>query len=580
MSNLRLHVDQSATSLQQPANPACADAPPVPSGRTPRPADACRLTLPVTLDVPNPPAPRQIALDRQGDHFVLSASNSPENLTWLASHQNLPAILEIARLSGALVRGTGRRAAVDPFTLGFFLWVSRYIITGRVPLDGSTGARINQMDLEGQLLELFTGNWAHGLAPLVGNINMLRREPSLTAETRERIQRVTGILDLVPQYRAFLAHFVSEAEQNNLTRMSDGDFHLLGWIFDFVRRSVLNRSAGRPLRYDAATLSAVRAYNELHRVEISAGTRPDFCAAVLSALRERGGLDAPAANFLEECRFAIELAVQPPQAALRESLRASLVSSLGLSRLQQAIAEESARVNMRIDWLRRRGSFGGVFSVLRESIAFVTGEEGGSTRLSFDIAQFRQRLHLMTSITERGEYDLAALAFLRTLFGAEGGAPRLRAFADGHFQDLEWDFRAGELGQIRELMGALMGRRRSAASFATTAMPALLGTGCALGTGGLILSHTLSAITQNRDLQLVLGSASAGLVGGGCLGLAGHYVWPAAVPRAVHNRYAWDLGSSGVGTGMGIATYLLINLLNAGAPGRANPRFPADPYGP
>lgn len=578
MSNLRVFVDNSDSTLQAPATAACADAPPAVPARGPRPADGCRITLPLTLDVSNPPPPRQIAFDRQGDQFVLSTSNSAENLTWVGSHQNLPLALDVARLTGALLRSAGRPATASRYAVGFFVWISRYVLTGRVAFDAVSGSAERSPDIEGVLLELFTGSRAQGLVPLVGNINLLRREPNLPAETRDRIERVTRILDLVPTYQAFLRHFVTEGENQGMERFSGTDILRYGRVISFVRNAVVALANRRPLRYDAATLEAYRAYSELRQADIAAGTRPDFCAALNAALQERGGPEVPLANFVNECRLGIEWGARPAVEAMRESLRFGLVGASGLPLLQQAIAEESAAANMRLEWLGRRSSFGQVFSALRDNIGL--SGEGEAARLTFDIGRFRQALRLMTILTQRGEYDLSALAFLRRLFGTEGDPPPLRVFADGHFREVAWQIAPESLRQIRELISTLAGRRHSSDSFATNGMPALLGAGCALGTGGIVLSHTLPAIARNRGLQLGLGTASSGLAGGGCFGLIGHYVWPAAIPRAVHNRYAWDLGSAAVGTGLGIGTYLLINLLTGGNPGGANPRFPVDPYGP
>ncbi len=578
MSNLRVFADNSDNTLQVPTTAACAEAPPPLPARGPRPVDGCRITLPLTLDVPNPPPPRQIAFDRQGDQFVLSTSNSAENLTWVGSHQNLPSALDVARLTGALLRSAGRPAAASRYAVGFFVWISRYVLTGRVTFDAVSGNAERSPDIEGMLLELFTGSRAQGLVPLVGNINLLRREANLPEETRGRIERLTRILDLVPTYQAFLRHFLTDAENEGMERFSEADIRRYGRVISFVRNSVVALANRRPLRYDAATLEAYQAYSELRGADIASGTRPDFCAALNAALQERGGAEAQVANFVNECRLGIDWGARPAVEALRESLRFGLVGASGLPLLQQAIAEESAAANMRLEWLGRRSSFGQVFAALRDNVGL--SGEGEAVRLTFDVGGFRQALRLMTILTQRGEYDLSALAFLRRLFGTEGNPPPLRVFADGHFREVPWQFTPESLRQIRELISSLAGRRHSSDSFAAHGMPALLGAGCALGTGGIVLSHTLPAITQNRDLQLGLGTASSGLAGGGCLGLAGHYVLPAVVPRAVRNRYAWDLGSAAVGTGLGIGTYLLINLLSGGNPGGANPRFPVDPYGP
>jgi len=185
----------------------------------------------------------------------------------------------------------------------------------------------------------------------------------------------------------------------------------------------------------------------------------------------------------------------------------------------------------------------------------------------------------MSSLTERGEYDLAALAFLTRLFGREGNPPRLRVFAGGLYQEVEWNLADGGLQQIRDLMTSLRGRRRARASFADTGMPALFGIGCGLGVGGVVLSQTLPQLRDNPNWNLGVGLTSAGTAGAGCFGLAGHYLWPAVFPRRVHNRYAWDIGSSVVGSALGVGGFLLFHFL---FPTTSDPtrRFPVDPYGP
>lgn len=578
MSNLRIFIDNSDNTIQLPATAACGEAPPAAPARGPRPTDACRITVPMTLDVASPPRPRQIAFDRQGDQFVLSSSNSEENLTWVSSNQNLAGALDTVRLTASLLRSAGRPAATSRFAVSFFLWMARYVITGDSAFDAAASEAARAPEIEGVLLELFTGSRAGGLVPLLGNINLLRRETGLSDEVRERIRRVTSILDMVPAYQTFMARFVTEEDRRNTSRLSDEDARREGRVEDFVRQTVVALGNHRPLRYDAEVLEAFRSYSQLHQSEIRAGNRPDFCSALQSALQDVGGSFAPRAGFVEECRMGIELGSRPSEDALRESLRQMLITPSGLSLLQQAIAEDSARANMRIDWLRSRGSFGQVFSAIRENIGLVG--EGDSQRLTFNVAGFSRAFRMMTVLTSRGEYDLAALAFLRRLFG-DGIAPNaLRVFANQYFRELDWQISPEDLRQIRDLMSTLRGRRRNSESFAVNGMPALLGTGCALGVGGLVVSHTVPAITGNRDLQLGLGVASSGLAGGGCFGLAGHYLWPAVVPNAVHNRYAWDLGTSAVGSGVGIATYLLIQLLSGGRPTNMMNRFPTDPFGP
>ncbi|MFO1462591.1 MAG: hypothetical protein U1F66_02365 [bacterium] len=578
MSNLRIYVDNSDSSPQLAAPAACESAPPAAPVRGPRPADACSIALPLTLDTTNPPAPRQVVFDRQGDRFVLSPRNSADTLTWVGSHQNLPAVLDVLRVAGSLLRHTGRGAATDRFSLGFNLWIARYLVTGRIVHDDHP--QVGQVDLTAMLLEYFSGAGDRLLTPMIGAINMFRREGDLSEGIRERIQQMTSILDLVGPYRAFNQHFFSSQDLRDLLSNAQERFNTYVIVYTFLRRSLLEITQNRPIRYDAEALAASRAYEQLFGPDIAAGRRPNFCSALQAAVRERAGSAEAGDRLMGECQEGMRLGQRPPLEALRDGLFASLVAPSEIPRLQRMITAESARANMTMDWLRRRSSFGSVFGAVLQNISIVApAGEGGEGRLQFNIAEFQRSLRLMTVLSSRGEYDLSALAFLRRLFGSEGAPPRLRVFYAGSYQELAWQIPEAQLRQIRDLIASLSLRRETSQNFATTGMPVLLGSACALGVGGIVLSHTVPAIQGNRGLQLGLGTASAGLGGGGCLGLAGHYFWPAAVPSAVHNRYAWDLGSSAVGSGIGIATYLLINLLGGPAM-NPNARFPADPYGP
>ncbi len=573
MTDLRIYVDVTTQSpVRHSATPACAEAPPTQA----RSADTCRMGIGLALEGSS--SPRVILFDRQGDRFVLSSQNNAENLTWVSSNQNLPGVLTTLRLAGTLLRAMGRSSA-NPDTMDYFLWLSRYVMTGNYQHDN---ARMPgpALDMDEMLIDVFSGSRGRGMVSLIGSLNLLRREPWLPEEARERIRSVTAILDLVPTYQTISSHFFSEERIRSFGRLSDVQYTNMARIYQFIRRLAISLRENRPLRFDSTALEASRAYAEFYRAEIASGTQPEFCASLEAALREVGGATNPGAAFIAECRQALAWARVPPEQAIRESARQTLTDAAGMQRLQQGIADESRLANMRVDWLSRRGAYGQVLDALLTRISLVPGTEGAAARLRFDVANFSADLRRLTLLTSRGEYDLSALAFLRQIFGREGDAPAFRVFADGVVGDLNWNLSAQELSQIRTLQASLRGRRQSSADFSQVGMPVMLGGACAVGVGGIVLSQTLPALGSNRDAQLAAGISASALAGGGCLGLAGHYVWPAVAPRAVHNRYAWDLGTSAVGSAVGIGTYLLIHFLSGGRPIEPGQRNPVDPFGP
>ncbi len=131
------------------------------------------------------------------------------------------------------------------------------------------------------------------------------------------------------------------------------------------------------------------------------------------------------------------------------------------------------------------------------------------------------------------------------------------------------------------LIRSIEGRLGSSEAGTDVWLPILEGTVCALGVAGVVLSETLPQIRDDADLRLGLGTASSGLTGLGCASLAGHFLWPAVAPDAVHNSYLWD-GLTGLGGALiGGGLYLLISLLGGGQnPPMGSPRFPVDEYGP
>lgn len=582
MSDLRIYINVSDRApLESTATAACAEAPPT----APRATDNCRMAIALTTEGANPPAPRLIQFERQGDSFVLSNQNSAESLTWVSSNQNLSNVLRTLRVTSSLIRSMGR-GSNNNASLSYFLWVSRYIVTGvhlHDDLPSAPSALAGGVDMNEMLIELFSGSGSRGMVNLIGGLNVLRREPWIDEQARSRITSLTSLLDVIPTYQGLTQHFLNDEQVRLVGNLSNTQLTQVAQIYQFLRRLAIAFHEGRPLRFDRTALQAFQAYNAFYAREIGSGRQPEFCVALEAGLRDPAlrevVREGTAANFLGECRSALAWAEGSAEDALHESARNTLTSAAGLQLLQQAIADESRTANMRIDWLSGRGAYRQVLDALINRIS-LSGPEG-QRRLHFDAANFAADLRRLTMLTSRGEYDLSALAFLRRIFGTEGAATSLRVFADGVIGDVPWELSAEELTQIRGLQVSLRGRRESSAGFAQVGMPVLLGTGCALGVTGAVLSETLPPLRSNVSAQLGMGIPAAAIGGAGCFGLAGHYLWPAVVPNAVHNPYAWDIGSSIGGSLIGTGTFLLIHFLTQGNrmidPAQRNP---TDPFGP
>lgn len=558
---------------------ACIDPPPA-SG-----VDPCQMTLPMVDGADPSAAPHQVRFDRQGDQFILSPANPGDTLTWVASHPNLPEILQTLRITQSLLRGN--ELGVYASATQIFFYVANYIATGEAR--NSRGELIDHAAMANGLLETFTDSGDRTLTDFVGRLSFLRGQDWLGAEARERLRGVVDLMDFGPRYRAFRRHFISEEEYARFDSLPRERQEILQAITNFCREMVVAHALEQPVRFSRAFLAANAAYQTLYASELSEGTRLDFCTSVEDALGElRGDRGLPPA-FMEECHQALRLIDMPPADAVRESLSASLLSASGMRRLQESISSESDDANMTVEWLRRQGDeeggrIGEIAQVLLRHLQVrVPEDESGTPEISLDVTSAAVELNLLidSQTVRRREYILSALALLRTLFGASGEGNPQRVFFGGEYREIPWVLTSSRSGELVSLIRSIEGRLGSSEAGTDLWLPIMEGAVCAVGVAGIALSEALPEIRDDRDLRLGIGTASSGLTGLGCTSFAGHFLWPAVAPDAVHNAYLWD-GLTGLAGGLvGSGLYLLISLLTGGQnPPMGGMRFPVDEYGP
>lgn len=561
---------------------ACIDAPPA-SG-----TDPCQLVLPMVDDADPTAAAHHVRFDRQGDQFILSPGNAGETLTWVASHPNLPEVLQTLRIMQSLVRNND--LGVYESATRIFFFIANYVATGEAPSMGAVVGTLDRADVAGGLLDIFTDSGDRTLTDFMGRLTFLRGQDWLGAEARERLRWVVDVMDFGPQYRAFRRHFINEEEYARFDSLPAERRELLQAITVFAREMVVAHALNQPIRYSRIFLAAHTAYQAMYAESLEAGTRLDFCTSVEDALRElRGERGLPPA-FMEECHQALRLIDMTPEEAIRTSLSESLISSSGLVRLQTAIEEESDDANMTVEWLSAQGGGDGgrigevAQVILRHLEVQVSEETGVAPEISVDATALGIALNLMIDgqTVRRREYILAALSLLRILFGAEGEAPAQRLFVGGEYSEIPWTLTPARRGELNGLIRSIEGRLGRSESGTDVWLPILEGAVCALGIAGLAVTETLPEIRDQEDLHLGLGTTAAGLTGLGCISLAGHFLWPAIAPDAVHNTYLWDGITGLTGTLVGAGIYLLISLLGGGSPTMPNLtiRFPVDEYGP
>ncbi|MFO1462590.1 MAG: hypothetical protein U1F66_02360 [bacterium] len=557
---------------------ACLEAPPS-SG-----TDPCNIVLPLVGDeAPELPA-HPVRFDRRGDQFILSSANGGDTLTWVGTHANLPSVLQTLRVVHSLTTGT--RLARSPGILSVLTILANYIVTGQGP-NGELSEE-DRTTLASGVLDMLTDSPEAGLAAFLGRLSVLRSQDWLSSEARERVRWISEMSDLSPRYRAMRRHFLSESEFANWAGLSTERRHQVEAIANFTRTVILAEAFDQPLRYSDAFRSAEAAYQGIYAAEIAEGTRPDFCSVLEEALRELRGARGVPERFLADCRLASRMTDLPPVNAARQSFLEGLLGEASRRRLQEVVSSESAAANMRIDWLMQQGDpdsggrIGEVAGILVDRIVLQAAEaEGSAPRLSLEVAPLIVEMNTLIGAqsTHRREYVLAALALVRSLFPDGGEIPPARVFLEGEFREVAWQLSPEDARLLRQFQESLVDRLEISHEQSDLLLPILEGTLCAVGAAGLLSAHLVPELSGNRDLQLGIGTASAGLGGAGCTALAGHFLWP-ELSRGVHNHYLWDgftgLGGAVVGAGL----YLLISLLGGSSGGPASPRFPVDEYGP
>lgn len=564
---------------------ACTETPPEPSTRGSRGSDGCFLTLGLVDDTNPSATPRLVRFDRAGDQFILSASNSESIRGWFETHTNTLALFDTLRLTGAMLRGYPSSMRAE--TIRVLFVISQFVSTGLVRTSAREETTMDRGDLANGLLEIFTDSGEEVLGPVLGQLQVARRSAWVSEEGVERIRWVTSILDLVPSYRLFRGNFLDENELDHFAELSPDHQEQIGVLSNFLRNIVVRHSADLPLRFSQSFIAAHDAYRELYSDDISAGRRMEFCATLSQALQVLRGERGGSGSFLEECSEALRLRDLSPEAALRESMRAVLLSPAGLRALQDSIQAESDDAEMTVSWLRERGDsengrIGEVLEIFfRHLQVHYSDDPEAPPTLSMDVPALSLEWSTLLDahVTTRREYLLAILALARRLFGSDGNAPALRVFVRDSFAEVSWNFSESELHSLRTFLASLGTRREDSQEQSDIWLPILEGAVCALGIGGLFATELTPDISRDEGLHLGLGTSSAGLAGAGCSSLLGHYVWPEI--GEVHNRYLWE-GLTGLGGAVvGVGLYLLLHFLTGGSSGTGpGTRFPVDEYGP
>src|SRR5436190_2435993 len=103
---------------------ACSQEPPVPTKQDPNPKDGCSLSLPLVDENDAKAKAHLLRFDRKGTSFVLSSTNDADDLTWVGKHGSIAPILDVLRMTGALLRANERSAGAAG--LQIFLTITQY----------------------------------------------------------------------------------------------------------------------------------------------------------------------------------------------------------------------------------------------------------------------------------------------------------------------------------------------------------------------------------------------------------------------------------------------------------------------
>ncbi|HKX13020.1 MAG TPA: hypothetical protein VJP40_07700 [bacterium] len=558
-----------------PSPEACLTPPPV-SG-----SDSCSYTIPLYDE--DDTTDRLVRFDRRGDQFVLSPANGGDTLTWAGSHANLSNVLTTVRVLHGMTQGTQLgRSAGGTMTLAV---LAHYITTGQ-SIDPDMSEEEGRSLIASALLDVLTDSPEAALTALLGRLSVLRGQDWLDAPARERVRSIIEMTDLVPAYRTFRQNFLSESDFTSWDSLSGERQAQVDAIATFSRNVILANAFGQPLRYSGEFRAAEAAYTALHQNEISTGARPDFCAALETALGQLRGERGLPRNFLEDCRLASRLVDRPAAEAARETIRRDLLSSAGLRRLQEGIASESSAANMTVEWLASQGddSRGGrIGEILEPLLSHLLYDPSAGDHLGLEVAPLIVQLNTQIDAqsTRRREFILASLAVMRRFFPEGDETPTVRIFRDGEFQEVTWQLTEEDRALLRQFRRSLESRVEISHDQSDLILPLVEGAVCALGVAGLLSSHLVPELGESPDLQLGLGTGSATLAGAGCTSLLGHFLWP-AITNDVHNRYLWE-GLTGLGGGIVAGgLYFLLSFFLRGENMSPGPgmRFPVDPFGP
>jgi hypothetical protein len=567
---------------------ACSEAPPpevsaIPDNKSKKDPlsaiDGCSIQLPLLSSDEAEGKTRYIRFDRRKDHFVLSPTNSADNLTWVGKRSNLTEILDVLRV----LEGTLRKAEVESTEVySMKLSIVQYLVTGRVLLHGSEEKNLkrprNDVDLAERMLEIFSISPDQAIANFIGPINVFRGDAALGDKVKERITFLNQILDLKPKYRALRSNFADPLALDHWLELKGTERKKYQDLLTFLRQTVVNESLGKPLRYDGAFDASYRAYLMLNSELTEEAGKDAYCQALEKGLAELRGKRGVAKEWIAECRAAMDWSALPEDEALHKSLRFAFLSDAAKPLLEQAISAESKKADMKVDWLADRGRFAEAYKLLDGQMKIGLPEGEAAPTLSLDPAALRVQLKvwISTHLTQRRERLLASLALLRRTFGESGTPASVRVFNRGRFVEAAWKLDAKALGQIRDFQRELEREINVSETRTELWLPIVEASTCAAGVVGLGFSEGYGGFDRHPDLQLGFGISSAGLAGAGCSSLVGHYVWPKL--GKVRNRYLWEGLTGAGGAIVGVGIYLLARSLR-GDPGSPI-KYPVDEYGP
>ncbi len=577
MSDLIVSYNNVVTPPQE-----CSQEPPPPTQADPNPKDGCfvQLSLADEKDLKSPHLRR---FDRQGKKFVLSSQNSSSDLTWFSNYGNTGKILNIPRVVESMMRSA--KAVPGAGTMEVILRIAQYVVTGKAVFSENMeyypeikGVVGGEAEMASYLLEFVSNNSTESLQKLFGVFTTLVGDPDFAGDPADRIRQLTDILALRPAYLKFREHFsdkfVVGEEFGNWKK--DEEKKSMSYIFSFSRKVMIDLWKKRAFAYDKPFLKAFQAYQSLPLINKSKETG-DFCARLEAALKGSG--EKLPEGFSAECRRAGKYLGVSGEAALKQSLRDTILHPTGRKFLQELIKDESSDAGMSVDWLHDRGRIGALLDVFIRNMEFTMPEkEGNPPEIKLNVAGLKLGLDLAIQkeqINQR-EYILSALALVRRFFLPLGAPRSIRVFYEDEFVELTPTLKNGDENDIKNLRKSLEKQLSRSEKRTEKFLPILEASTCIAGVGGLVASETVGSFKNDMSLQFGIGITSSGVAGAGCSALVGHYVWPKFAK--VRNRYMWEGLTGAGGAIVGVGLYFLIKSFTGD---RGDPtKFPVDEYGP